>query len=499
MKVVSMRTAMTYGLIYSLVALFATATFAQDRSEQTGDQLSNEAVAQEIDQELLSMGQNPNASSQSSSYKKVTKSTTVQTSPVATPVVIQRSTPAVTETVITESAGRPRSSKTVVTTKTMNSVPVLVKTTKTLPAKTTTSKVVTTTKRVSTQPMVKVQSLKAGNSSLSGTGVSVQKQPTTFIEASPLSASRADEIRRKRQDEELRTESKIVEKLEQSRIEDERRRAEALFGDRLDQQQQPAESTLIDQESTAMEQSEKAVAEEMSQPMAFEQTQTTNESQTDISNLENDSFFNSKYVGLTAGIPTYPDYQNVKGNYNVGIKFGMGHDRFLFELGLSMAQFVLEDSYYGFGPNASAGQYNYIYNFAANSQFSDRADFELKQYSGSLGGRYQILDGFIRPNIGGEFVYSYRQYSSLERTLEINSFGATTVLPEGTSYGNSHALDFGVLAGVDLAINPSFTLGADFKYLINVAHRINGENSTNGTPLEKLAHFVGGLSATFQF
>lgn len=470
MKKVSMKTAMTYGFIFSMTAVFAQATFAQGRSESAAEQLSDETITHEIDQELVGMGQNPNAKTQSTSYKKVTKTSKVQTTPVATLVTIENSTPAV--------------KKTVVTTKTMNSVPVLVKTTKALPAKTTTTKVVTTTKKVTMLP--------------------AQKQPVTFVEATPLSVSHADDIRRKRQDEEMRTESKIVEKLEQSRMEDERRRAEALFGGRMDQQQQPAQPTAIEQEVTAEEKSEKAVATEVAQPMVFGQTQTTNESQnesqTDIRDLEkSDSFFNSKFVGLTAGVPAYPDYQNIKGNYNVGIKFGMGHDRFIFEVGASMAQFVLEDSYYGFGPNSSAGQYNYVNNFAANSVVSNRADFELKQYSGSLGGRYQILDGFIRPNVGGEFVYSYRQYSSLERTAEINSFGAVTYLPEGTNYGNSHALDFGVLAGVDLAINPSFTIGADFKYLINIANRINGENSSSGTPLEKLSHFVGGLSATFQF
>ena len=39
----------------------------------------------------------------------------------------------------------------------------------------------------------------------------VQKQPETTVESSPLSNSRADGIRRGRQEEELRTESKIVE------------------------------------------------------------------------------------------------------------------------------------------------------------------------------------------------------------------------------------------------------------------------------------------------
>ena len=63
----------------------------------------------------------------------------------------------------------------------------------------------------------------------------VQKQPTTVIEATPLTESRAEKMRRARQDTELQTEQKIVEKLEQSRIEDEKKRSDVLFGDRFNQ------------------------------------------------------------------------------------------------------------------------------------------------------------------------------------------------------------------------------------------------------------------------
>ena len=75
---------------------------------------------------------------------------------------------------------------------------------------------------------------------------SVQTQPTTFIEASPLSDSKADYIRKNRQDEEMKTETRIVEKLEQSRMEDEKRRAAALFGDKFDsmQNQSPAQPAV---------------------------------------------------------------------------------------------------------------------------------------------------------------------------------------------------------------------------------------------------------------
>ena len=74
----------------------------------------------------------------------------------------------------------------------------------------------------------------------------VQKQPTTYIEASPLKKSRADQIREARQQVEADTESKIVEKLEVSRMEDEKRRADVLFGEKFNQVgQQQSQAVVI--------------------------------------------------------------------------------------------------------------------------------------------------------------------------------------------------------------------------------------------------------------
>jgi len=70
----------------------------------------------------------------------------------------------------------------------------------------------------------------------------VQKQPTTVIESSPLGESRAERLRKARQDAELQTEEKLVERIEHSRLEDERRRAEVLFGDRFSSMMQKSEA-----------------------------------------------------------------------------------------------------------------------------------------------------------------------------------------------------------------------------------------------------------------
>ena len=90
------------------------------------------------------------------------------------------------------------------------------------------------------------------------------KQPTTVIEASPLTESKAETIRKARQDAELATEQTIVEKLEMSRMEDEKRRAEVLFGDKFNSLNAAAQisgnNNTVNQTNTVVETQQAVVA-----------------------------------------------------------------------------------------------------------------------------------------------------------------------------------------------------------------------------------------------
>ena len=59
--------------------------------------------------------------------------------------------------------------------------------------------------------------------------IKIQQQPVTEVEASPLSESRAEMLRKARRQTEVQTEQKIVEKLEASRLADEKKRAKKLY------------------------------------------------------------------------------------------------------------------------------------------------------------------------------------------------------------------------------------------------------------------------------
>jgi hypothetical protein len=305
----------------------------------------------------------------------------------------------------------------------------------------------------------------------------VQRQPITVVEASPLSDSRADNIRRNRQDEEMRTESKIVEKLEQSRMEDEKRRAAVLFGDKFEniqnpQAQPPAAVAQPVQAPVSQVQPQAIVVEHnetLSRDAVREEIRAAlNEDATAVTPV-----VQQKYFSGIAGIAQYPDIKAIQGNYSLGAAFGTRYDFFMVE-----GAFILSN--YGIlGANYLA-QNNYIY----------LADFEMNQYQGLIAAKYQLLDGFVRPVLGGLVSYSYRRYTSLTNTM----YGLS-----GTEFGTSHAVDLGVIVGADLEFNEKMSLGVDMKYMFNMSSRIDGATMSGALLPEKSQYYIMGLAARVNF
>ncbi len=302
----------------------------------------------------------------------------------------------------------------------------------------------------------------------------VQKQPTTFIEASPLSDSKADMIRKNRQDEELKTETRIVEKLEQSRMEDEKKRASVLFGDKFDHLQNSASA-----QATLPVQTQPTV---VSEPVYIEakETLTRDAVREEVrAALKDDETavvapVESRYFAGLAGIGEYPDVQNVKGNYALGAAFGTRYDYMLVEGSFLMSNYSVD-----------------LTNFASAYYRND--NYEVNQYQGAIAAKYQLLGGVVRPVLGGQIAYSYRKFTL---TNGFNNSSQDT--------GNSQAIDLGIIAGVDLEFSSKFSLGVDMKYMFNMSSRVNSDypNSSYGyvgTPIEKLQYYIAGIAARVNF
>lgn len=309
----------------------------------------------------------------------------------------------------------------------------------------------------------------------------VQKQPETTVESSPLSNSRADGIRRGRQEEELRTESKIVEKLEQSRLEDEKRRAAILFGDKFDNlQNQPQQPQAVQLAPVQVAPIQAPSSQVQPQPIIINQNETltrdavreevraalTEDDKSILPSIE------QKYFTATAAIGQYPDIESIQGNYALGAGFGTRFDYFLVEGSFLYSNYTMDARYV-----------DSFYNVRS-------ANFDMNQYQGIISTKYQLIGGFVRPVIGGLMAYSYRQYVANSNT----AYGAT-----GTEFGTSHAIDLGIIAGVDLEFNDKMSAGFDIKYMYNMSNKISGQTAAGSTPVEQLQYFTTGLFARVNF
>lgn len=321
----------------------------------------------------------------------------------------------------------------------------------------------------------------------------IQKQPTTVIEASPLTESRAEQIRRSRQDAELQTEQRIVEKLEQSRMEDEKKRAGILFGDKFNQldqqQQQPVQQPVYAQPVQQV------------QPVQVQQVEEPKENTRDIireelaaaMKVEEEAAvapIETKYVAGILGIGDYPDTRQVKGNYALGVAFGTKYDNFVIEGSFLYSNYTVEGQGYYSGGYTSG--YGYPYNTGGGVYVPDSID--VQQYSGSLAAKVQLFSGIIKPVFGGVVSYSYRGFS-----WDNKSYGYYN----GTK-ANSHAIDVGAILGADLEFSPKYSLGLDFRYMWNLSSRVNAENTwmsgpQYGTPIEKLQYYVMSLVGRVNF
>jgi len=336
------------------------------------------------------------------------------------------------------------------------------------------------------------------------------KQPTTVIEATPLVESNAEKIRKSRQDAELSTEQGIVEKLEQSRLEDEKRRAEVLFGDKFNtlmnqaQPQPPApiEAPVAPVVAPAPAMVPVVVPEQVvAAPIEPLPVDKEREKELDreairgevsmaLAEMKKEDKPKPKvYLSMMAGSADYPDAQNVKPQYALGIGIGRELSERMFLEGsfqysnYQVEQRLLSGSYY-------SGSCVYDYQGNCYPRIT-----EMNQYSTSGLVKYQILGGMFRPEVGSLVSYTYRTFTDKQFAMS----DATV---------SSQALDFGIMGGFSLELTESFSVGLDMRYMWNMTNKVDGtalqksaiyQGYSQDTPIEQLSYWNSSIvgRATF--
>ncbi|MCB0413278.1 MAG: outer membrane beta-barrel protein [Bdellovibrionales bacterium] len=318
-----------------------------------------------------------------------------------------------------------------------------------------------------------------------------QQQPTTYVEASPLTESNADRIRKARQEAELRTEQKIVEKLESSRLEDEKRRADALFGDRLNtlnsnepqpQAQpivpvaQPAPEVVVIPEPDTKKDDNDELKDELVNAVRAEVSSLKEEEA-----VEPEKYFMSGYIGGAE----YPDAVNITASSSLG---------------------------FGIGVNIPEDQITIEGTFGYSTYYIDQISYfnEMKQYNFDFAVKFNVLPGRVKPFIGGVAGYVYRKYTNFNSNGYYygSSYRRSGYRPYGnyndSSNSRTDSFDVGVTTGVDVEVTKNLTVGAGFKYMTNLTHQMDRDFYLSTfysgfTPVEQVDYYVYSLNLKGSF
>lgn len=324
----------------------------------------------------------------------------------------------------------------------------------------------------------------------------IQDQPANVIEDTPLSASQAERRRRERQGLEMQTEQKIVEKLEDARIEDEKARSERLFNkgfssrDHKEHDEAPAATPAPQQVQIIQAPAPVVVEKEREHEPRVNVKEEIRAAFDEMNKKETPQ--TSYYIQGLTGMGQYPDAKNVTGNMALGFGVGMvTQERIVAEGTFQYSQYDVKqvNGYSSYQPGYGA-------DYSGSIPFT-----KATQYNFQAAMKYQILGGRVRPVVGAIAGYTYRSYEG--SNTYSGYYGGGYAQP--TNNASTNAFDLGVLVGLDVQVTNTFSVGADFRYMKNVAYKGNGDYSNAYAlqapfkRLEEINYYLGSLVGKFTF
>lgn len=331
--------------------------------------------------------------------------------------------------------------------------------------------------QVQYQPEPTIHSYSYGNQRFQGG--SVQEQPVTIVQDSPLNASPAEQMRKQRQNAEAGTEDGIVQALEKARMEDEMRRRDRFNG-AIGTGAAPA-TTQGSVSGTTQSVEQVAPVVVAAPPVAEEEEKVDIKSEIRAALKEAHEEESAKpkqqmYIGGMVGMGQYPDVANVRGNTSAGFSIGViTPERVVAEGSFTYGMYEIEDTRY------------------TNSVFGYANIYDMKQYNMAAALKYLLLPGKVRPSVGAVASYTRRSMSNQSTGYESRT---------------SDAFDAGVLAGVDLQLTETLALGFEMRYLTNIGYRqktdypqsfVNNRSNGQYKDIEQLDYYQAGLTARLNF
>ena len=259
----------------------------------------------------------------------------------------------------------------------------------------------------------------------------VSNQPVVRVMGTPVSVTYAAELKKSRQDAEIQTEQKIVEKLESSRLKDEQERLNKLFGSKT--------STFVASKTVAVAPESHAI-----QATAVSAISPSTEEKI--------------YAGVQVGQSS--NFTNVK-NLNSYGSFGASAGV------ISKAGLILESSFF-FSQHRLDHSQDYNNNLD-NLSVSNTTD--LYQISGMLALKYTPSSSRFKPYVGAFVAYNYWMYQA---GSNYHCDHYPSIKSCNDHYTKADAVDIGPVVGIDFLLNNKVSLG--FNMMVSVQNLYNNRS-----------------------
>lgn len=297
-----------------------------------------------------------------------------------------------------------------------------------------------------------------------------QVQPPTNVEATPVKESRAEQLRKQREEVEHQTESKLIERLEDDRLLSEKERADRIFGASASPTPAPAVVPAPAAPVVAPVAIQQQQQQVVTPVMAPTEVTTVSVKHEDVIEKKDDKAKIS--IGGMAGLGSYPTVNNIKGAYATGLLVDL---EFAERLGVEATGVYSTYDVQNLTPCLGCFNNNALVT-------------TLNQWNFTGAFTYHVLSGRVSPVVGALAGYTRRNYSARV------SFG-----PSSQSVTGSSAFDGGFLIGVDVGATEKLTIGADIRYLMNLSYRTDDPLAYYngvyiGEPLEGLNYYFATIN-----
>jgi len=305
-------------------------------------------------------------------------------------------------------------------------------------------------------------------------------------------ASGLNQLKSNRKQLEVENEIKVVEKLESSRLEDEKSRTDRLFNNKdqsakeIHQNKDLVEKVVIVEKvvetATLAEEKKQDTIDRETVRSEIRETLTTMKKEEEEKEAQ-EAEDGKRYFSLLVGLGDYQEVANIRGTYSFGFSIGqMVKKNLAIEGAFLFSEFDVEQRDGGFSCD-----------IFGCTQFPRIT--RMNQYQGNVTAKYLPFEGTFRPFVGGAIAYTYRTFSDVQFALPSND-------------AQSHALDLGLVTGLDLQVSPTFSLGFDFRAFTNVTSRTTNQGLqrsfarsvyNSDTPIESLNYTQMGITGKFSF